>query len=153
MANITTYGVGSQFTKDALMGLGATETDRNGRFYLDGNMVNVELSRVIAETIYIYDIFRDGQSITGKYTATPERNGAVRVMLDTPLPFASRTVSYGGRPGTDGNAGTITAAARMVKIAPIGSTTPEPTPCKNARNLDAPPLRLGIEMMVPSGIF
>ena len=114
MANITTYGVGNQFTKDALMGLGATEADRNGRFYVDGSIVNVELSRVIAETIYIYDIFRDGQSVTGKYTTTPERNGAVRVMLDTPLPFASRTVSYGGRPGTDGNGGVINMNAPLM---------------------------------------
>jgi hypothetical protein len=114
MANIVTYGVGSQFTKDALMGLGATESDRNGRFYVDGSMVNVELSRVIAETIYIYDIFRDGQSVTGKYTTTPERNGAVRVMLDTPLPFASRTVSYGGRAGTENNGGVINMNAPLL---------------------------------------
>lgn len=95
---ISTYGVASKFTTDALLGLGATQTDKNGRFYLDGSMVNVELSRVIAESIYIEEIFREGQSVTGKYTANPERGGAVRVMLDTPLPFGSRTLSYGGRP-------------------------------------------------------
>lgn len=114
MANVQTYGVASQFTKSALMGLGATETDRNGRFYVDGSMVNVELSRVIAEAIYIQDIFRDGQSVTGKYTTRPERNGAVRVMLDTPLPFASRTVSYGGRAGTNGNGGVINMNAPLM---------------------------------------
>lgn len=108
---ISTYGVGSKFVTDALMGLGATETDPNGRFYLDGSMVNVELSRVIAEGIYIEEIFREGQSVTGKYTTNAERGGAVRVMLDTPLPFSSRTVSYGGRAGTDGNAGVINANA------------------------------------------
>ncbi len=107
MAKISTYGVASQFTTDVLMGLGATQQDANGRFFLDGNMVNVELSRAIAEVINIQDIFRDGQSVTGKYTTTPQRNGAVRIMLDTPLPFASRTVSYGGRQGTDGNGGVI----------------------------------------------
>lgn len=114
MATVQTYGVASQFTKSALMGLGATETDKNGRFYVDGSMVNVELSRVIAETIYIQDIFRDGQSVTGKYTTRPERNGAVRVMLDTPLPFASRTVSYGGRAGTNGNGGVINMNAPLM---------------------------------------
>ena len=107
MANIvSTYGNVENFTKSALMGLGATEQDANGRFYVDGSMVNVELSEVIAEAIYISEIFRDGQSVTGKYT-TDRKAGAVRVMLDTPLPFSSRTVSYGGRKGTNGNAGVI----------------------------------------------
>lgn len=108
---ISTYGVGTKFTTDALMGLGATQEDANGRFYIDGSMVNVELSRTVAEAIYIEDIFRDGQSVTGKYTTTPEKGGAVRVMLDTPLPFSSRTVSYGGREGTEGNSGVINTNA------------------------------------------
>lgn len=103
---ITTYGTGSEFVTSALMGLGATETDKNGRFYLDGTMVNAELSDVIAEAIYVEEIFRDGQSVTSKYT-TDRKAGAVRVMLDTPIPFSSRTVSYGGRAGTDGNSGVI----------------------------------------------
>lgn len=103
---ISTYGNVENFVTSALLGLGATETDANGRYYLDGSMVNVELSNVIAEAIYISEIFRDGQSVTGKYT-TDRKAGAVRVMLDTPLPFSSRTVSYGGRNGTDGNAGVI----------------------------------------------
>ena len=107
MANIvSTYGTTEAFVKSALMGLGATQEDPNGRFYLDGNMVNVELSQVIAEAIYIEEIFRDGQSVTGKYT-TDRVSGALRVMLDTPLPSTSRTTSYGGRPGTPGNGGTI----------------------------------------------
>ena len=103
---VSTYGSVENFVKSALLGLGATETDANGRFYLDGNMVHVELSNVIAEAIYIDEIFRDGQSVTGKYT-TDRKAGAVRVNLDTPLPFSSRSTSYGGRPGTPGNAGVI----------------------------------------------
>ena len=103
---ITTYGTGSEFVTSALMGLGATETDKNGRFFLDGTMVNAELSDVIAEAIYLEEIFRDGQSVTSKYT-TDRQAGAVRVALDTPLPFSSRTTSYGGRQGTEGNAGVI----------------------------------------------
>lgn len=103
---ISTYGNVEQFVTSALMGMGATEQDANGRFYLDGSMVNVELSDVIAEAIYIQEIFRDGQSVTGKYS-TDRKAGALRVMLDTPLPSTSRTVSYGGRNGTDGNSGVI----------------------------------------------
>lgn len=107
MANIvSTFGTAEAFVKSALLGLGATQQDPNGRFYLDGNMVNVELSQVIAEAIYIEEIFRDGQSVTGKYT-TDRKAGAIRVMLDTPLPSTSRTTSYGGRAGTPGNGGVI----------------------------------------------
>lgn len=107
MANVvSTYGNVEKFVKSALMGLGATEQDPNGRFYVDGSMVNVELSQVIAEAIYISEIFRDGQSVTGKYT-TDRKAGAVRVMLDTPIPSTSRTMSYGGRKGTPGNGGVI----------------------------------------------
>lgn len=106
MAKISTYGTVENFTKSALLGLGATEQDANGRFYLDGNMVNAELSNVIAEAIYIEEIFRDGQSVTGKYT-TDRKAGAVRVMLDTPLPHTSRTTAFGGRKGTPGNSGVI----------------------------------------------
>lgn len=103
---ISTYGTVENFTKSALLGLGATEQDANGRYYLDGNMVNVELSSTIAEAIYIGEIFRDGQAVTGKYTTDTEA-GAVRVMLDTPYDHTSRTLSYGGRPGTAGNSGAI----------------------------------------------
>ena len=73
---ISTYGRTEAFVKSALMGLGATEQDPNGRFYVDGSMVNVELSQAIAEAIYIEEIFRDGQSVTGKYT-TDRKAGAV----------------------------------------------------------------------------
>lgn len=103
---VSTYGTTEAFVKSALMGLGATEADPNGRFYLDGSMVNVELSQVIAEAIYIEEVIRDGQSVTGKYT-TDRNAGAVRVMLDTALPSSSRTIAYGGRKGTPGNAGVI----------------------------------------------
>lgn len=103
---ISTYGRTEAFVKSALMGLGATEQDPNGRFYIDGSMVNVELSQAIAEAIYIEEIFRDGQSVTSKYT-TDRKAGAVRVMLDTPLPSTSRTLAYGGRKGTPGNSGVI----------------------------------------------
>lgn len=114
MANkIATYGTVENFVKSALMGLGATEQDANGRFYLDGSMVNVELSNAIAEAIYIEEIFRDGQSVTGKYT-TDRKAGAVRVLLDTPFPFSSRTTEYGGRKGTDGNGGVINVNPPLV---------------------------------------
>ena len=104
---LSTFGTGSQFVKSALMGLGATEQDPNGRFYLDGSMVHVDLSRVIAETIYIGDIFRDGQSVTGKFVTEIPDSGAVRVLLETPFDMTSRTLGYGGRAGTPGNAGTV----------------------------------------------
>lgn len=107
MAKITTYGTGAQFVTSALMGYGATDQDPNGRFYLDGSAVNVDIANVIAESIYIKRIFRDGQSVTGKYTSNAKRGGAVRVLLNTPLPFSSRTTSFGGRPGTPGNSGVI----------------------------------------------
>lgn len=103
---ISTYGTVENFVTSALMGVGATEQDANGRFFVDGSAVNVELSNVIAEAIYIQEIFREGQSVTGKYT-TDRNAGAVKVLLDTPLPFSSRTVSYGGRKGTEGNGGII----------------------------------------------
>ena len=114
MAIKTTYGDARNFTTSALMGLGATQQDANGRFYVDGSMVNVELSRVIAESVYIKRIFRDGQSVTGKYTTSRERGGAVRVMLNMPLPFSSRTLSYGGRTGTNGNGGVINVNSPML---------------------------------------
>ena len=115
MANVvSTYGVVSKFTTDALMGLGATQENANGRFYLDGTMVNVELARTVAESIYIQEIFRDGQSVNGKWTTDAKRGGAVRVMLETPLPFGSRTTSYGGRVGTAGNSGVINTNAPLL---------------------------------------
>lgn len=103
---VSTYGTGSNIAKSFLMGVGATQQDPNGRFYLDGTMVGVELSKVVAECIYVKEIFRDGQSMTTKYT-TDTTASAVRVKLDTPFPPSSRTLSYGGRRGTKGNGGII----------------------------------------------
>jgi hypothetical protein len=103
---VSTYGTGEKFVTSALMGLGATQQDPNGRFYVDGNMVNAELSQAIVECIYVGEIFREGQSITSKYT-TDRQAGAVRVMMDTPFPPSSRSVSFGGRRGTKGNGGVI----------------------------------------------
>lgn len=107
MKTITSIGNGSNFVTSALMGMGGTQQDKNGRFFLDGNMVHVELSRVIAEAIYIGRIFRNGQSVNMKYTTDTKPNGATRVPIDVPLPFSSRTTSYGGRPGTPNNGGLI----------------------------------------------
>lgn len=108
MAKVTvqSYGSTENFVKSVLMGSGATEKDKNGRWYVDGTMINAELSSVIAEAIYIGEIFRDGQSVSGKYTAD-RKAGAVRVPLETPFAFTSRTLSYGGRKGTKGNGGLI----------------------------------------------
>lgn len=104
---ITSIGSGEKFVTAALMGMGGTQQDKNGRFFVDGQMVNVELSRVIAEAVYIDEIFRNGQSVNEKYTTNLTRGGAVRVPIETPFPFASRTLSYGGRAGTSGNGGVI----------------------------------------------
>lgn len=114
MANvISTYGTADKFIKSALMGLGATQQDPNGRYYVDGSMVNVELSQAIVEAIYVDEIFREGQSITNKYT-TDRKAGAVRVLVDTPFPPSSRTLSYGGRKGTKDNAGVFNAKPSIV---------------------------------------
>lgn len=111
---VNTSGVVNKFATSALMGLGATAQDPNGRFYLDGSAVHVDLARVIAESIYIKRIFRDGQSVTSRYTTEAKQGGAVRVVLNTPLPFTSRTASYGGRKGTTGNGGVINANGPML---------------------------------------
>lgn len=111
---ITSVGSGEQFITAALMGMGGTQQDKNGRFFVDGQMVNVELSRVIAESIYIDEIFRNGQSVTERYTTDTTRGGATRVPLETPLPFSSRTLSYGGRRGTQGNGGVINVNAPLM---------------------------------------
>ena len=110
---IQSNGTQEGFIKSALMGSNAVKEDTNGRFYLDGGAVNTELSDAIAEAIYIGEIFRDGQSVTKKYTADTKAM-AVRVLLDTPFPSTSRTLSYGGRRGTLGNAGKININARIM---------------------------------------
>lgn len=114
MATITTYGTGSEFVTSALMGLGATQQNPNGRFSLDGELVGVGLSKVIAEAVYIERIFRNGQSVNTKYVPNAEKNGAVRVPLESPLPFASRTTGFGGRQGTTDNSGIINKNPHML---------------------------------------
>lgn len=104
---INSIGSGNEFVTAALMGMGGTQQDKNGRFFVDGQMVDVEISRVVAEAIYIDEIFRNGQSVTERFTTDRTPNGATRVPLETPFPFSSRTMSYGGRAGTPGNAGVI----------------------------------------------
>ena len=111
---ITSIGSGEKFVTAALMGMGGTQQDKNGRFFVDGQMVDVELSRVIAESIYIDEIFRNGQSVTERFTTDRTRNGATRVPLETPFPFSSRTMSYGGRAGTPGNGGVINVNAPIM---------------------------------------
>lgn len=102
------------FVANALTSLGAVDQDAAGKLYIDGQAVNAELSQVIAETIYIKQIFRDGQSVTGKYAAGLRKNGLVRVLLDTPLPFTSRTLAMAGRAGTTGNDGVINREGKIL---------------------------------------
>ena len=52
-----------------------------------------------------------------------------------------------------GNAGTIKPAARIVRIAPIGSTIPDNTPLIKARGLFSPSAHNGMDMIAPSGKF
>lgn len=111
---ITSIGSGEKFVTAALMGMGGTTQDKNGRFFVDGSMVHVELSRVIAEAIYIDEIFRNGQSVSEKYTTDTTVGGATRVPLETPFPFSSRTLGFGGRPGTPGNGGVINVNAPIM---------------------------------------
>lgn len=68
MAVVQTYGKIEGLIKNVLMSNGATQQDPNGRFYIDGQMVGVELSRAIAEAIYLEEIFQAGFNCTAKYT-------------------------------------------------------------------------------------
>lgn len=111
---IKSEGTGSKFTTACLKGMCDPTQDVSGRFAIDGTLVNVELSRVIAESIYIESIFRDGQSVTEEYTTDKTARGATRVLLNTPLPFTSRTMEFGGRPGTLGNAGLVNVNAPIM---------------------------------------
>lgn len=104
----------TSFVANALTSLGAVDQNAAGKLYIDGQAVNAELSQVIAETIYIKQIFRDGQSVTGKYAAGLRKNGLVRVILDTPLPFTSRTLAMAGRAGTTGNDGVINREGKIL---------------------------------------
>lgn len=82
-------------------------TGTDGRLYLDGTQTKMVMAQAIAEAIFVGEIFRDGQSVTSKYTVNAKVGDAVRVRLETPYPASSRTLAIGGRQGTTGNAGVI----------------------------------------------
>ena len=69
----------------------------------------------------------------------------------------SSTTTYSIAPAAKltryGSSGTIRLAARIVRIAPIGYTTPDATPAENALIRLMPSPRSGIEMIAPSGKF
>ncbi len=117
--NVTSYGKVEGIIKNVLMSNGGTETDRYGRFYLDGQMIGVELSRAIAEAIYLNEVYQNGLNCTVKYTDDTRPGGAVRVPLEMPFKPSSRTLTYGGRKGTPGNDGIFN------KNAPILPSTDE----------------------------
>jgi hypothetical protein len=100
---ITNY---EQIARQVLMTGDVTE-DSSGRLSIDGISSQSKLSEAIAEAIYVGEIFRNGQSVTSKYTVNAKVGDAVRVPLRTPFPSSSRTLSLGGRTGTDGNGGII----------------------------------------------
>ena len=119
MAQVTSYGNVEGVIKNVLMSNGGTAQDRYGRFYLDGQMIGVELARAIIEAIYLNEVYQPGLNCTAKYTDDTKPGGAVRVPLETPFNPSSRTLSYGGRQGTPGNDGIFNANA------PIMPTTDE----------------------------
>lgn len=105
MAVVQSYATIEGIIKNVLMSNGATQQDPNGRFYIDGQMVGVELSRAIAEAIYLEELFQAGFNCTAKYTTDTTFGGTIRVPLEQPFKPSSRTLSFGGRPGTPGNSG------------------------------------------------
>lgn len=119
MAQVTSYGNVEGVIKNVLMSNGGTQTDRYGRFFIDGQMIGVELSRAIAEAIYLNEVYQNGLNCTVKYTDDTRPGGAVRVPLEMPFEPSSRTLSYGGRKGTPGNDGIFNANS------PIMPTTDE----------------------------
>lgn len=119
MAQVTSYGNVEGVIKNVLMSNGGTQTDRYGRFFIDGQMIGVELSRAIAEAIYLNEVYQNGLNCTVKYTDDTKPGGAVRVPLEMPFKPSSRTLSYGGRKGTPGNDGIFNANS------PIMPTTDE----------------------------
>lgn len=114
MAQVTSYGNVEGVIKNVLMSNGGTQTDRYGRFFIDGQMIGVELSRAIAEAIYLNEVYQNGLNCTVKYTDDTRPGGAVRVPLEMPFKPSSRTLSYGGRKGTPGNDGIFNANAPIV---------------------------------------
>ena len=119
MAQVQSYGNVEGILKNVLMANGGSQQDPNGRFYIDGQMVGVDLSRAIAEAIYLYEVYQPGLNCTPKYTDDTTRGGAVRVPLELPFAPSSRTLSFGGRKGTPGNDGIFN------KNRPILPTTDE----------------------------
>lgn len=109
MAN-TTY---EQIAHDVLL-TGDVVSGKDGRLFLDGVMLQSKLSDAIAETIYVGEIFRNGQSVTSKYAVNAKPLDSVRVPLETPFPSSSRTARVGVRPGTPGNDGIINRNAAMM---------------------------------------
>lgn len=119
MALVQSYGNVEGIIKNVLMSNGATQQDPNGRFYIDGQMVHVDLARAIAEAIYLFEVYQNGLNCTARYTDDTKPGGAVRVPLEMPFAPSSRTLSFGGRKGTDGNDGLFN------KNEPILPTTDE----------------------------
>ena len=119
MALVQSYGNVAGIIKNVLMSNGATQQDPNGRFYIDGQMVHVDLARAIAEAIYLFEVYQNGLNCTARYTDDTKLGGAVRVPLEMPFAPSSRTLSFGGRKGTEGNDGLFN------KNAPILPTTDE----------------------------
>ena len=68
MALVQSYGNVEGIIKNVLMSNGATQQDPNGRFYIDGQMINVDLARAIAEAIYLFEVYQNGLNCTAKYT-------------------------------------------------------------------------------------
>ena len=102
-----------QIARQVLM-TGDPATGNDGRLYLDGTMTPLVMASALAEAVYVGEIFRDGQSVSAKYTTNAKAGDAVRVPLETPYPNSSRTLAIGGRDGTPGNGGIINKNAPML---------------------------------------
>ena len=82
--------------------------------------------------------------------------GQHKVVLLKPLTYmnlSGQSIAPAAKLSRYGSAGTISPAARIVRIAPIGSTIPESTPPKNAFGFPVPSARSGMEIIAPSGKF
>lgn len=89
-------------------------TGKDGALYLDGTMTPTKMSEAIAEAIYVGEVFRNGQSVTSRFTVNAKVGDAVRVPLETPFPNSSRTLTIGSKEGTEGNGGIINTNAPMM---------------------------------------
>lgn len=105
MAIVNSTGTVEGIIKSVLMANGGTQEDPNGRFYIDGQMINVELSRTIAEAVYLNEMFLPGFNANVTYTEGATGGSTVRVPLQALFKPSSRTLSYGGRQGTPNNSG------------------------------------------------